>query len=190
MIGPSQVPFEQDVDLRHALRIAARGPALTVVGEVVRMAKRFRPGFGLKMANVVGRSLASRGWGPPRLHVLSVPGRKSGRVHSVPVGVIEVGGQRYLVGPYGETDWTRNARAAGEVTLSRGGRTERFRAVEVGTEEAAPVLREYLRQVRVVRSYFDATPDSPDESFAAEANTHPVFRLDPPSDLPGLTEPA
>jgi deazaflavin-dependent oxidoreductase (nitroreductase family) len=153
------------------------------------LAKKFNPGLGLKMANVVGRFMAERGWGPPRLHVLTVPGRKSGRVHSVPVGVIEVGGHRYLVGPYGETDWTRNARAAGEVTLSRSGRSDRYRAVEVTTEEAVPVLREYLRLVRVVRSYFDATPDSPDDAFAAEAKTHPVFRLEPASDQPSPVEP-
>jgi hypothetical protein len=153
------------------------------------MAKRFRPGLGLKIGNVVGRFMAARAWGPSRLHVLSVRGRKSGRVHSVPVGVIEVAGPRYLVGPYGETDWSRNARAAGEVRLSRGGHSERFWVVEAGTEEAVPVLRGYLRLVRVVRPYFDATPESPDEAFTAEAKTHPVFRLDPPSDQPRPTEP-
>jgi hypothetical protein len=157
---------------------------------VVLMAKTFKPGLGLKIGNVVSRFLASRAWGPARLHVVSVQGRTSGRIQSVPVGVIEVDGHRYLVGPYGETDWTRNARVADEVTLSRGGRSNRFLVVEVETEEVVPVLREYLRLVRVVRPYFDATPDSPDDAFVAEAKTHPVFRLDPPSEQPGPTEPA
>ena len=39
------------------------------------------------------------------------------------------------------------------------------------------MLRDYLRKVRVVRPYFDVTPESPLEAFAAEASRHPVFRL-------------
>jgi deazaflavin-dependent oxidoreductase (nitroreductase family) len=83
--------------------------------------------------------------------MLSVPGRKTGQIRSNPVDIMEIGGRRYLVAPYGETDWVRNARAAGEVTLSRGGRAERFRVEEVDPDEAAPVLRKYLQDVRLVR---------------------------------------
>ena len=145
------------------------------------MAKTFSPGLGIKFANVIGRFMASRAWGPSRLHVLSVPGRKTGRIHAVPVGVIEVAGHRYLVALYGVTDWVRNARVAGEVELTRGGRSERYRVVEAGVEEGVPVLREYLRLVRVVRPYFDAALDSSDQELAREAKTHPVFRLEPVS---------
>jgi hypothetical protein len=34
-----------------------------------------------------------------------------------------------------------NTRAAGEVTLSRGGRSEAYRVEEAGAEDAIPVLR-------------------------------------------------
>ena len=45
-----------------------------------------------------------------------------------------------------------------------------------------PVLRSYLRQLRlVVGPYFDVTPASPDAAFAAEAPRHPVFALTRPS---------
>ncbi len=78
-------------------------------------------------------------------------------------------------------NWVRNARAAGEVTLSRGGRTERVRVSELSPEASAPVLREYLSEVRVTRPYFDVTVDSTDPEFAAEAPRHPVFEILPAS---------
>jgi deazaflavin-dependent oxidoreductase (nitroreductase family) len=145
------------------------------------MAKRYRVGMGTRLVNALMRRMLERGKGPSFLYLLSVRGRKSGRVHSTPVDVMEVDGRRYLVAPYGEVNWVRNARAAGEVTLSRGEHSETFRVTEVGPDEAAPVLRQYLKKIRVVRPYFDVKPDSPDEDIAAEAKKHPVFRLDPPS---------
>lgn len=66
-----------------------------------------------------------------------------------------------------------------EVGLSRGGRSGKWRVIELGPEESVPVLRQYLREVPVTRAYFDVTPDSADEEFAAEAPRHPVFRLVP-----------
>jgi hypothetical protein len=86
-------------------------------------------------------------------------------------------GERWLVAPYGEVGWVQNARAAGEVTLSRAGRAETLRIDEVNPEEAAPVLRECVKRMSVARRYFDVTPDSPLEEFEAEAPRDPVFRL-------------
>jgi hypothetical protein len=87
-------------------------------------------------------------------------------------------GERWLVAPYGEVSWVLNARAAGQATLSRGRHREEIKVSEVGPKESAPVLREYLRQVSVVRPFFDVTPDSPLEPFVAEAGRHPVFRIE------------
>jgi hypothetical protein len=84
---------------------------------------------------------------------------------------------RWLVAPYGEREWVRNARVAGEVDLTRAGRTARHRIEEVGPAEAAPILRENLRTTSIVKPYFDADVDAPLEAFAAEADRHPVFRL-------------
>jgi deazaflavin-dependent oxidoreductase (nitroreductase family) len=109
-------------------------------------------------------------------YVLTVRGRKTGRPHSTPVTLIE-DGDRWLVAPYGEVGWVRNVRAAGQVELSRKGRSEMLYVEEVRPEEAARVLREYLKQVPIVRPYFSVTPDSPLEDFQTEAARHPVFRL-------------
>ena len=129
------------------------------------------------LGNKLIAPLARLGLAGRRTHVLTVPGRKSGLPRSTPVQLLFLDGQRWLVAPYGEGDWVRNARAAGTVELTRARKTETLRVEEVGSEEAAPVLREYLRRTSIVKPYFDATADSPLEAFAAEAARHPVFRL-------------
>ena len=84
--------------------------------------------------------------------------------------------------PYGEVAWVRNARAAGEVELRRAGTTERVQVREATAGEAAPVLRSYLRKLKlVVGPYFDVTPSDSNAAFAAEAPHHPVFLLTGPS---------
>jgi hypothetical protein len=86
-------------------------------------------------------------------------------------------GERWLVAAYGTTNWVRNARAAGLVTLRRGGRSETVQVTELDPSDSAPVLRQYLREVPVTRPYFAVTADSPDEEIIADAPRHPVFRL-------------
>jgi hypothetical protein len=41
------------------------------------------------------------------------------------------------------------------------------------------VLRRYINEIPVTRTYFDANPASTDEEIAAELPKHPVFRLVP-----------
>ena len=70
--------------------------------------------------------------------VLTVPGRKTGKPRSTPVTPMEVDGKRYVVNGYPGADWVNNVRAAGEVTLAQGRRTERVRMVELSPDEARP----------------------------------------------------
>jgi deazaflavin-dependent oxidoreductase (nitroreductase family) len=130
-----------------------------------------------RLGNKLVAPLARLGLAGRRTHVLTVRGRKSGRPRSTPVQLLFLDGQRWLVAPYGVGDWVKNARAAGTVELTRARKTERVGIDEVGPEEAAPVLREYLRRTPIVKAYFDATAESPLEAFAAEAASHPVFRI-------------
>jgi deazaflavin-dependent oxidoreductase (nitroreductase family) len=141
------------------------------------MAATFRKTRLRHLGNVLIRPLARLGLAGKRTHILTVPGRRSGRRYSTPVQLVIQGEERWLVAPYGEREWVRNARAAGEVELTRAGRTTRHAIEEIGSEKAAPVVREYLRTTPVVKSYFEATADAPLEAFAAEANRHPVFQL-------------
>ena len=112
-------------------------------------------------------------------YILTVRGRKTGKVYSTPVTLIQEGERRWLVSPYGEVNWVRTARASGQVLLTQGGNSENVRVVELDPEQSAPVLKQYLNQVPIVKPYFDARPDSSLEAFEAEARWHPVFRIEP-----------
>lgn len=50
--------------------------------------------------------------------LLTVRGRRTGRERSVLVGLISVGGRRYVGHPNGEVAWTANLRAAGGARLA------------------------------------------------------------------------
>jgi len=113
----------------------------------------------------------------PRTHLLTVPGRRTGRAWSTPVSLVELGGERWLVAPYGERNWVRNARAAGWVELRRGRRLERAGVAEVEPDVAVPVLRRYYATTPFTRRFFDASASSSREAWLAEAARRPVFRL-------------
>jgi deazaflavin-dependent oxidoreductase (nitroreductase family) len=126
-----------------------------------------RPPWG---ARVIGARMA-RLFKPSVVCVLSVPGRTSGEWHSNSVAVLEHGGERYLVGAYGHTEWSRNLRAAGHGRLKRKGRTEDFTAVEVPAEQVPPLLdayRERFGKFPTVGRTFETLPEPSD---------HPVFRI-------------
>ena len=145
------------------------------------MAKTYRMNAFTRFGNTMSAAMIRLGIVPAGMHLLTVRGRKSGLPRTVPVNLTEYQGRRWLVAPYGEVAWVRNVRAAGEVELRRAGTTEHCLAREATAEEAVPVLRTYLRQVRIVRPYFDVTLSSPDAAFAAEAPRHPVFLLTSPA---------
>ena len=139
--------------------------------------KPYRLSAGRRAINALVRPLARLGLTGPRTYLLTVPGRKTGRLWSTPVSIVKEGGERWLVAPYGDRNWVKNARAAGCVELRRGRGRERLVVDELSPEEAVPVLREYYRRGRVTRPFFDVSLDSGDEAWAAEAPRHPVFRL-------------
>ncbi len=141
------------------------------------MPATYRLGPARRLVNWLVRALLRVGLGPRRTYLLSVRGRRSGRLRSTPVTMVEEGARRWLVAPYGEVGWVRNARAAGRVTLRRGRRSEMVAVAEAGPEESAPVLRRYVAEVPITRRFFDAAPDANIEAFEAEAPRHPVFRI-------------
>jgi deazaflavin-dependent oxidoreductase (nitroreductase family) len=141
------------------------------------MASTYRLSPGRRAANRVVRLLLRLGLMPGPTYLLTVPGRRTGRPLSTPVTLVEEGRDRWLVAPYGDVAWVRNARAAGQVTLTRGGRAETVPIRELSAADAAPVLQRYVTRVPITRPYFDATPDSPLAAFVAEAPRHPVFAL-------------
>jgi len=113
-------------------------------------------------------------------YVVEVRGRKSGRIFSTPIDLLEAGGRRYLVAPRGDTNWVRNARAAGRVTLRKGHQSDDFAVREVGPAERPELLKAYLdRFALTVQRYFPIPRGSPASEFAPIAERYPVFELTP-----------
>ncbi|GHG10057.1 MULTISPECIES: nitroreductase family deazaflavin-dependent oxidoreductase [Amycolatopsis] len=143
------------------------------------MAKKYRLGVVRKAVNVLVTAFLNRGvpiagstgW------LLTTRGRKSGTDRTTPVNVIEVGGERWLVSPYGRVGWVYNLRADATARLRRGQTTETWEVEEVDAATAGPVLRAYVGKLPVTAPFFDAKASDPAEAFAGEADRHPVFRL-------------
>lgn len=93
-------------------------------------------------------ALLRRGLNIGSQHLLSVRGRKSGKVRSTPVSIATVDGTRYIVVAFSKAAWVQNVRASGSGTLGRGQNVERVHLVELPVEDRGPVLRAFLQQVR------------------------------------------
>jgi hypothetical protein len=109
--------------------------------------------------------------------VLTVAGRTSGTPRSVPVNLMPLDRERYLVAPRGVTQWVRNARAAEIAELRVGRRVETVRLVEVPVDQRVPVLRVYLDRWgwEVGRFVEGLSARSTDAELAAAAPGMPVF---------------
>ena len=115
-------------------------PALSVAAELVRVLDRRHAGRGRSpgeargpartyrltaVRRLVNRAMAAGlrfGVEPRATYLLTTRGRRSGKPHTTPVTLLEEGDggrRRWLVAPYGEVDWVKNARAAGRVTRAR-----------------------------------------------------------------------
>ena len=111
--------------------------------------------------------------------ILAVRGRKTGEWHTVPVNLLNYEGQRYLVAPRGDTQWSRNVRAAGGGELRLGSKREEFRIDELADDAKLDVIRAYLKLWKFeTGKWFDGvTHESPDDDVRRIAPDHPAFRL-------------
>jgi deazaflavin-dependent oxidoreductase (nitroreductase family) len=116
------------------------------------------------------------------MYLLTVRGRTSGQPRTVPIVLLEQQGKRYLAATYGNVNWVRNLRAAGEATLTRGRRAETVTARELPPEEATLVLRTEVKRTPLARAmaarFYGVTADAPLELVERAMLTHPVFVLE------------
>jgi deazaflavin-dependent oxidoreductase (nitroreductase family) len=145
----------------------------------------------IRLFGPAGRLLLQLGvpMGPDKL--LTIRGRRTGRPRTVGLAVVELRGRRYVIGTYGEVQWVRNLRAAGEAVVGRGRRRERVRAVELDPAEAATVLADLaayiralpwaLRAVTLFMLRFGGAREVIDDPGGA-AHRRPVFELTEPDD--------
>jgi hypothetical protein len=82
-----------------------------------------RLGFWGRLLNGVVRILLQAGLALRYAYWLTMRGRRSGTPYSTTVTLVEEGTSRWLIAPSGEMSRVCNARAAGQVTLSRGRRS-------------------------------------------------------------------
>lgn len=113
--------------------------------------------------------------------LLTVPGRKSGKLRTTPVTPFEYDGAEYVLGGIPGADWVKNVRAADTAELKVGRRKRTVRLVEVPAADSEPVLREFPRLVPtgvpVMIKSGVVTGHDPDE-FAALAGRCTLFRIE------------
>src|SRR5579864_109852 len=127
-----------------------------------------------RLFNRVFGFLVGLGLGFSYNYLLQVRGRKSGRLYFTPINLLELEGKRFLVAPRGRTQWVRNAEAAGEVTLKKGGTRQRFRLRAIPDADKPEILKAYLDTFkREVQRYFPVPAGSPPEAFAQVASSYP-----------------
>lgn len=123
--------------------------------------------------------LVGLGFGLKHNYLLEVRGRKSGKLYSTPIDLLELSGKRYLVAPRGRTQWVRNAEAAGEVVLKKGSQRQSFRLHAIPDAEKPPLLKAYLDSFKTtVQRYFPVPAGSNVQAFAAIATNYPIFELE------------
>jgi deazaflavin-dependent oxidoreductase (nitroreductase family) len=139
----------------------------------------FRAPTALERAfNRVYGFLVGLGLGFSHSYLLQVRGRKSGKLFSTPVDLLELAGKRFLVAPRGRTQWVRNAEAAGEVTLKKGKTQQRFRLRPIPDPDKPEILKAYLDNFkREVQTYFPVPAGSPPQAFAELVHSYPAFEL-------------
>jgi deazaflavin-dependent oxidoreductase (nitroreductase family) len=76
--------------------------------------------------------------------LLTVSGRKSGLQRTTPVFFVQIDGQRWVVATFGDVNWARNLRDAGEAVVTVKRRSEHVRARELSPSERARFFRERL----------------------------------------------
>ena len=139
------------------------------------------PGY-VAVFNPIARRVLKAGalMGPNAL--ITVRGRKSGLPRTTPVALVEINGRRWVIGTFGDTNWVRNLRAAGEATVSVGRRREEVKAAELVGEDRISFFRDvltpYVKRLRIgtlLLSLLGARDIVDDPAGAAEKR--PVFEL-------------
>jgi len=116
--------------------------------------------------------------------LITVRGRTSGEARTFPVALMGIGDRKYVFATFGEVNWVRNLRAAGEAIVRLDGDERAMTAVELTPDEAVPVMKAALGRFlasrmasQLLRRWYDLNPDSTDADYLDEARRHPVFEL-------------
>jgi deazaflavin-dependent oxidoreductase (nitroreductase family) len=142
----------------------------------------------VRLSNRVANALLRIGipMGPNTL--VTIRGRTSGLPRSMPLAVMEMDGRRWIIGAYGDVQWTRNLRATKEADIEVGGTTVHVTATELEGAAAdhffVETLPAYVRRFSAAgqlfaRVFFAIVAPDIARDPARAAATHPVFELHP-----------
>jgi deazaflavin-dependent oxidoreductase (nitroreductase family) len=155
-------------------------------------------GLWLRSINPFARRMIPAGipTGAPNV-LLTVPGRRSGRPRTVPLGIVVLDDRTFVQASFGEAGWVANLRAGGAATVTYpGGHSLPVQAIELSPEEGGAILRRVLepyhrsrllgallgRQFRPpigVLWRIHVRIDDTVEEYVDEARRHPLFELRP-----------
>jgi deazaflavin-dependent oxidoreductase (nitroreductase family) len=115
--------------------------------------------------------------------LVTIRGRTSGLPRTTALAIVEADGRRWVWSPWGDVQWVRNLRAAGEATIEIRRRSEAVTATELTPEERPAFFRDVLTPAaRNMRGgmWFIRTVDGVDLTRPEEAALdRPVFELHP-----------
>ena len=142
-----------------------------------------RPSIIDRLFNRMFGVVVGLGGGLAHNYLVQVRGRKSGRMYSTPVNLLVTEQSQYLVAPRGATQWVKNLRCSGELSLKKGSKTRRFRTRELADPEKPILLKAYLnRYKKTVQRYFSIPANSSLDKFAEVAESYPIFELEQTDD--------
>ena len=88
--------------------------------------------------------------------------------------------------PFGEVNWVRNLRAAGEAVVTRGSDREEVDAIELPPDAGGPILRDALAPffrsrllAPMARWLFHLRAGASLDEYVEESRRHPMFELRP-----------
>ncbi len=119
-----------------------------------------------------------------------------GRIPTHQAPQTRLGDRRFVQASFGEVNWVRNLRAAGEAVIRRGRRSEPVHAIELAPETAGQLMHDTLaifhrrRFLRVLLGptvrppaailyRYNLRVDAELADYVAEARRHPLFELLP-----------
>jgi hypothetical protein len=137
-----------------------------------------RPNWVAAIINRCWAAVYALGFAPNYLVTLEVRGRRSGGTISLPLVMVIIEGERYLVSMLGEeAQWVQNVKAVEGNVVLRHGRREQVHLEEVAADRRAPLLKAYLKRAPGARSHLPVDKDAPLSEFEQISAQIPVFRI-------------
>jgi hypothetical protein len=133
-----------------------------------------------RFLNQCSATIYGLGVAPNYLVTMEVPSRRSGRQIHLPLVMLAVGGQRYLVSMLGaNAGWVQNAQAVQGNVMLHHGQHEAVHLEEVAINQRAPLLKAYLQIAPGARTHIPIDKDAPIAAFEPVAGQFPVYRVVP-----------